>query len=253
MADFLHRQQAHARVGCRRHTSGCTTPEVKPGEAGPRWLEVLPGGQDILYVTGGTIAAYSDDANIVVQSLKTGQPKTLIQGGTSPHYLSTGHLVYAQGGRLLAVPFDLQRLELTGAAVSMMEDVAQGTGGMSAYSLARNGSLVYVHGGEGGGSQRASTLSWGDRKGTEQPLPASPRLQLPNALSRWPVGAFEHREPGKPIFDLRSDARHPDQVNFEGLNIIRFDSRRKRVACGLKGQRRVTSSPPTVAVPKNAY
>jgi hypothetical protein len=75
-----------------------TTPDVKPGEAGPRWPEVLPGGQAILYVNGGTTAAFSDDANIIVQSLKTGQQKTLIQGGTSPHYLSTGHLVYAQGG-----------------------------------------------------------------------------------------------------------------------------------------------------------
>jgi eukaryotic-like serine/threonine-protein kinase len=196
-----------------------TTPEVKPGESGPRWPEVLPGGQAILYVTGGTNRAFSDDANIIVLSLKTGQRKTLIQGGTSPHYLSTGHLVYAQGGRLLAVSFDLGRLELTGAAAPILEDVRQGTGGMSAYSLARDGSLVYVNGGEGGASQRV-TLNWVDRKGTEQPLPAPPHVYLNPRLS--PDGrqvALDIVEADKWdvwIYDLMRDTL--TRLTFEGIN-----------------------------------
>jgi hypothetical protein len=84
--------------------------EFKPGESGPRWVEVLPDGNAILLVNGGTQGDFSDDSDIVALSLKTGQRKTLVQGGTSPHYLSTGHLLYAQGGRLLAVPFDARKL-----------------------------------------------------------------------------------------------------------------------------------------------
>jgi Tol biopolymer transport system component len=144
------------------------TLEIKPGELGPRWLEVLPGGEAILVVHGGTQGAFSDDATIFAQSLKTGERKTLIQGGTSPHYLSSGHLIYAQGGRLLAVPFDVRRLEITGAAAPILEDVAQGTGGYAAYALSANGSLAYINGGQFGGRPK-TTLQWVDRAGISRP------------------------------------------------------------------------------------
>jgi len=148
-----------------------TTMESRPGGIGPRWPEVLPGGRAILYVSGGTAGAFSDDSNIVVQSLKTGERKTLIQGGTSPHYLYTGDLVYAQGGRLLAVPFDLQRLEITGTAAPVLEDVWQGAAGYSAFGLSHNGSLAYVNGGLRGVGQRSrSKFVWVERKGIEQPI-----------------------------------------------------------------------------------
>jgi len=146
-----------------------TTFEIKPGELGTRWLEVLPGGEAILLVDAGTPGAFSDDANIIALSLATGERKTVIQGGTSPHYLSTGHLVYAQGGRLLAVPFDLRRLEVTGAAAPIFEDVWQGTGGYAAYALSAKGSLAYINGGQLGGRPR-STLNWVDRTGVARRL-----------------------------------------------------------------------------------
>ena len=66
-------------------TPGETTPAGFP----PRWPQVLPAGDAILYVIGGTPAELSDDAMIVAQSLKTGERKTLIQGGTSPRYVSS--------------------------------------------------------------------------------------------------------------------------------------------------------------------
>src|SRR5262249_14308227 len=109
--------------------------DVKPGEGSARWPELLPGGEAMLVVNGGTQAAFSNDATILAQSLKTGERKPLIQGGTSPHYLSPGYLVYAQGGRLLAVPFDMRRLEIAGPAVPILEDVGQGTGGCCIFFL----------------------------------------------------------------------------------------------------------------------
>ena len=42
----------------------------------------------------------------MVQSLKSGERKRLIAGGTDARYLPTGHLVYALGGTLFAVVFD---------------------------------------------------------------------------------------------------------------------------------------------------
>ena len=137
--------------------------EAMPGEQGVRLPELLPGGQAILYVTGGSYASSSDEAAIMVQSLKTGERKLLIQGGTNPHYLSTGHIIYAQGGRLLAVPFDLRLLEIKGAAAPVLDDVWQGTGGYAAYAISRAGTLVYVNGGENASIQ--TSLNLVDRTG----------------------------------------------------------------------------------------
>jgi eukaryotic-like serine/threonine-protein kinase len=141
-----------------------TPAEKTPTEFPPRWPQVLPTGDAILYVTGGTSAAFSDDAMIVAQSLKTRERKILIQGGTSPRYVSTGHLVYAQGGRLFAVPFDAGRLEVTGAAFPVAQDVWQGPGGYVAYDISRSGLLVSLSSGEMGVGNR--TLNWVDHTGT---------------------------------------------------------------------------------------
>jgi Tol biopolymer transport system component len=150
-----------------------TTAETKPGELSVRWPEVLPGGRAILYAAGGTIGAFGDDATLFAQSLETGRRQTLVQGGTFPRYVSTGHLVYAQGGRLLALPFDVRSLEVTGSAAPVVEDVWQGTGGYSAYTISRDGSLVYVNGGEAAGASRRS-LNWVDRTGAVHPTGQSP-------------------------------------------------------------------------------
>jgi eukaryotic-like serine/threonine-protein kinase len=92
----------------------------------------------------------------------------------SPYYAPTGHLLYAQGGTLMAVPFDLGRLEVAGAAVPVVEGVMQSGPSGAQYSISDNGSLAYVPGALQGGAQ--TTMVWVDRKGVEQPVgaPASP-------------------------------------------------------------------------------
>ncbi|HWZ83754.1 MAG TPA: winged helix-turn-helix domain-containing protein [Terriglobales bacterium] len=157
------------RVAAAGGTPQAITPaEKSPTEFPPRWPQVLPAGNAVLYVTGGTWASFSDDATIVAQSLKTGERKILIQGGASPRYVSPGYLVYAQGGRLLAVPFDAGRIEVTGAAFPVAEDVWQGPGGYAAYDISRNGLLVSLSSGENSVGNR--TLSWVDRTGTSLPI-----------------------------------------------------------------------------------
>ena len=75
----------------------------------------------------------------------------------------------------MAVPFDPQRLTVTGAPVSVVEGVVQSpTTGAAQYSISATGSLVYV---PGTGVQAApSRLVWVDRKGVEQALPQPPRV-----------------------------------------------------------------------------
>ena len=157
-------------------------PEKTPEEFSSRWPQVLPRGDAILYVMGGTSAAFSDDAMIVAQSLRTGEIKTVIHGGTAPRYLSTGHLIYAQGGRLLAVPFDQARLEVTGTAFPVVEDIWQGPAGYVAYDVSRNGALVSLSAGDRAVGKR--TLTWVDRTGTRFPIDATARQYSQPSLSR---------------------------------------------------------------------
>ena len=51
--------------------------------------------------------------------------KPLIDGGADARYVSSGHLVYVREGVLLAAPFDLRRLEVTGGPVGVIADVMQ--------------------------------------------------------------------------------------------------------------------------------
>jgi Tol biopolymer transport system component len=138
-----------------------------------RWPEFLPGGNAVLFAT-------SIDSGIAVQSVATGERKNLIPGGAQPRYASSGHLVYVQGGTLMAVPFDSQRLTVIGAAVPVVEGIVQSANGAAQYSLSATGTLVYVP----GGAQRTdSEMVWVNRNGAEQPLAAPPHAYLNPRLS----------------------------------------------------------------------
>jgi dipeptidyl aminopeptidase/acylaminoacyl peptidase len=141
---------------------------LEKGETDHDWPEFLPGDKTVLFAASGDDRA---NGQLAIQSLATGARRNLIQGATHPHYASSGQLVYAQRGNLMAVPFDLQRLALTGAAVPVVEGVLQSTtSGAAQYSFSATGSLVYVT----GALQAAEQLRpvWVSRNGTEQPLPA---------------------------------------------------------------------------------
>ena len=71
--------------------------------------QILPGGNAVLFtlaVTSVPNVQRWDRAKIVVQSLSSGERKTLIEGGSDARYLPTGHIIYFLAGTLLAVPFD---------------------------------------------------------------------------------------------------------------------------------------------------
>src|SRR5204863_10142449 len=103
------------------------------------------------------------------------------EGGSSAVYSPSGHLVYARGGKLLAVPFDTRRLLVTGPPFQVMDGVFMSSNtGMAAFAISPSGSLVYATGAEEGG-QRVPT--WVDRSGRATPLPVPPRSYLHPRLS----------------------------------------------------------------------
>jgi serine/threonine-protein kinase len=142
-----------------------TTPDSGKGETGHRWPEILPGGDAVLFTiwTGGGF----DTARIAVLSLKSGKQRVLVEGGSNAHYAATGHLIFHRAGGLLAVPFDLARLEVTREPFPILQGVmTDARSGAAQFGLADSGSLVYV---PGSAVSAESTLVWVDRNGATQP------------------------------------------------------------------------------------
>ena len=142
---------------------------LEKGEFSHRWPEFLPGAKAVLFSTTESSFNWAN-ANVAVETLGTGERRNLVQSATHPRYAASGHLVYAQGGNLMAVPFDHQQLVVLGAAVPVVEGVLQSrASGAAQYSLSATGSLVYVPGGIEEDNQK---LVWVTRSGTELPLAA---------------------------------------------------------------------------------
>jgi len=182
---------------------GTTQPltRIEKGEVSHRWPEFLPADQALLFAAGATTSNWNN-SQIAVQSLGRGERRNLIQGGTQPRYASSGHLVYAQGGRLMGVPFDLRRLAVTGATIPMVYDVLQSSIGAAQYSISATGSLVYVPGDVQSAQRR---LVWVTRNGAEQALTAPARAYRGPRLSsdgRRLAVAIEEQETQIWLYDL---------------------------------------------------
>jgi serine/threonine-protein kinase len=144
----------------------------------------LPGGDGVLFTLAGARGADTASAQpgtnvldmwrtarIVVQR-RSGERKTLIEGGFDAQYLRTGHLVYSADGALLAVPFDPVRAEVTGKATRVVSDVPRtyGEGDASAhFSVSTTGSLIYLSVPTGASPSQA-VLAFLDRNGGVEPL-----------------------------------------------------------------------------------
>ena len=114
--------------------------------------QMLPDGRSVLFtVATGSSADRWDKAKVVLQSLDSGERKTLIDGGSDGRFLPTGHIVYALGGTLFAVPFDLRRLETKGGPMPIVQGVRRGNTpeinpGTAHFSVSNTGALIYAPG-----------------------------------------------------------------------------------------------------------
>jgi len=143
---------------------------VKKGEMahGPHRL---PGGEWMLFTLLPAGVGSWNQAQIVVQSLTTGERVVLVDGGRDARYLATGHLVYALNSAILAAPFDPGTRQITGPAVRLVDDVfdAGTVTGAVHFDVSANGSLVYAS------RPGPALLTWVDRNGREEMIPAEPR------------------------------------------------------------------------------
>ncbi len=148
-----------------------STLNLKRSEISNRWPNFLPGSKAILFAGRDNVVNW-ENAELGVYDLGTNQRRELGDGGTRPQYATTGHLLYARSGTLMAAPFDPRLLELTGAAVPVIKGVMESSSsGVSQYSVSESGSLAYI---PGGVEIPKRSLVWVDRNAVERPVPVPP-------------------------------------------------------------------------------
>jgi serine/threonine-protein kinase len=84
-------------------------------------------------------------------------------------------------GNLMAVPFDLARLQTTGPPVPVVEDVRRSSNGEATFAVSRSGFLVYAPAEAFNDLDR--TLVWVDRSGHQELVGAPPRGYMELRLS----------------------------------------------------------------------
>jgi len=125
--------------------------------------QILPDGKSILFSS----ISYDRQPKIMLRSLKSGEIKEVFPGYEA-QYLPTGHIVFLlpNKGSLFAIPFNLERLEVKGEALPVLEGVKQ-------YAVSDAGTLAYLRV-KSGEATAGKTLVWVNREGKEEPLTAPP-------------------------------------------------------------------------------
>jgi serine/threonine-protein kinase len=138
-------------------------PDASKGEIDYLWPQILPDGKAVLYTVFGTGGARQ--ARVAVRHLDSADPRILVEGGNGAGYISSGHLLYAViPDSVMAVPFDITRLEVRGSAVPVLSGVIVKANGAMNVVVADDGTLVYVKG-SGTVFQGALGFQWVGRDG----------------------------------------------------------------------------------------
>ena len=157
-----------------------TVPDEEKGEDSHRYPQFLPGGEWVLFSAGRR--QNFDEANIEVLSLETGERKVVYRGGYYPRYVPTGHLIFVHQATLFAVPFNLERLELTGTPVPVLQGIpSDPVAGETHFAFSQTGMFIYRAGSERGTAPRA--LTWVDRQGEVSPFLEESRVYSSPAFS----------------------------------------------------------------------
>jgi serine/threonine-protein kinase len=204
---------AQSARGIFRCSTNGGTPEqlvtIKDGEQAQS-PQMLSDGSAVLYAVGKIADGTTrwDKAEIVIQTLKSGARKTIVRGGSDPRYLPTGHLLYAIGGIVYAVPFDQARQEITGNGVPVIEGVRRpnsGNSGAAHLATSQTGTLIYVPGPVGTATAAAS-LALADRAGVVTRLSVSPgpyvHVRASRDGTRLAVGSDDGKEAIVWIYEL---------------------------------------------------
>jgi serine/threonine-protein kinase len=130
----------------------------------------LPGGRAILF-SSLTPGASIGEQRIEVLDLETKARKVVVASGGYGQYMASGHLVFVTQDAVRAVRFDLDRLEVIGSPVPVIEGLTIKPLGVASFSVSPAGTLAYIR---GSSASPKRSLVWVNREGREEPI-AAPR------------------------------------------------------------------------------
>ena len=183
--DFLYVDTPEA-LGRVRPTGGeispFTTLDSAQSETSHSWPDALPNGKGLLFTIFREPGTDQSQYDIAVADLATGEHEVLVRG-VYARYAASGHLVYVTtDGTLLAAPFDADRLEVTGPAVSLTEGLAVGNFGGTTLALSGSGDLMYR---TGAVSQALHEFVWVTRSGQASPVDPGWSFERGNPDRSW--------------------------------------------------------------------
>jgi len=183
-----------------------------------RWPQFLPDGKHYLfYVRTSSLST----SGVYVGTLGSHEHRQVLSSILNGLYAPPGYLLYGKGTALVAQPFDIRRMEVSGTPVVLAGDLsALSPGNYASFSVSPAGPLVYSSGGVILGRQ----MYWYDRQGKQlgtlgspefssslQISPDGKKLALRQAL--LPVANFEIWS-----FDLAREVRA--RLSFTGRTAL---------------------------------
>jgi len=169
------------RVSAAGGASTVVMRDTALGGVGVGLPTALPGARAVLFqgCTSGCVTM-----GVHVADLRTGRQKTLLDNVAQAWYLPSGHLLYVRrDGVALVAPFDLRRLEVSGAAVPVLEGVLVSFG-FAQLAWSADGTMIYLRGAGGGSDMAVVRVS---RAGVVVPYDSSWYGQF-NSLALSPDG-----------------------------------------------------------------
>ena len=132
----------------------------------------LPDGRHFLYT-----ANTSNTARVYVGSLDSKERKQLLTGISMATYAEPGYLLFQRDGSLFAQPFNLQKLEFTGEAFLIADNLLLNSRqDWVAFSASQTGVLLY----RAGGALENAQFIWFDRNGNQIGAAGDPDMYVPD-------------------------------------------------------------------------
>jgi serine/threonine-protein kinase len=126
----------------------------------------LPNGRAV-FVDIYSYAKRRFQIDVGILELDTAKIRVVMNNGSSGTYTSSGHLVFSRDDTLLAAPFNVDSLEITGGTKAIVDGLRTRSSWEDAeYGLSQDGSLVYAPGGRVGAHRRIMLV---EQDGTLRP------------------------------------------------------------------------------------
>ncbi len=103
----------------------------------------LPHGKGLIFTSRTSWPVYSYSLRLALPGQS--QSRVLLQNASGARYLDGGYLLFHRQGKIFAAPFDLEKLQVSGEGIPMVDDVVDREG-YPFFDVSSTGTLVYRRG-----------------------------------------------------------------------------------------------------------